>query len=111
MRTAPAPIAIGVAVAIAVGAGVYFGSAQLAGSASKPPPRTVTLPSGDVAVLGQVQCVATSASRRYPMKPGKYYLRCSKRPSNQARYLVYVFPDSATVALPGASVPLYQTPR
>lgn len=87
------------------------GSAQLAGSASARTPRTVTLRLGDVAVLGRLQCVATSDSRRYPMKPGAYYLRCSKRPDNQARYVVHVFPGGAVVSRPGTLDPLYRTPR
>ena len=45
------------------------------------------------------------------MNPGAYYLRCSKRPEKQARYVVFVFPDGAAVAQAGTYDPLYQTPR
>jgi len=103
--------AIGVVLALSVGIGAYFGSAQLAGSASNPPKRTVTLRIGDVAVLGEIQCVAVSESRRHPMKPGAYYMRCSKRPFDQARYRVDVFPDGAFVWEKGTYDPLYVTPR
>ena len=110
-RRTPAWLPIGVVVALAFGIGAYFGSAQVAGSASTPPPRTVSLRLGDTALLGHLQCVAASDSRRYPMNPGAYYLRCSKRPEKQARYVVFVFPDGAAVAQAGTYDPLYQTPR
>jgi hypothetical protein len=103
--------AIGVVLAVSIGIGAYFGSARLASSANTPP-RTVTLRIGDVAVLGQMQCVAVSESRRRPMRPGAYYVRCSQRPTNQAPYVVDVFPDMAFVwqARPGGDL-LYMTPQ
>jgi hypothetical protein len=103
--------AIGVVLALSIGIGAYFGSAPMAGSANVPP-RTVTLRIGDVAVLGQMQCVAVSESRSRPMRPGWYYMRCSKRPTNQARYVVDVFPDKAFVwqDRPSGEL-LYRTPH
>ena len=102
--------AIGVVLALSIGIGAYFGSAQMAGSANVPP-RTVTLRIRDVAVLGQMQCVAVSESRSSPMKPGAYYMRCSKRPFNQSRYHADVFPDGVVVWEKGKFDPLYTTPR
>ena len=110
-RTSSTRLAVGVVLAFSVGLGAYFGSAQLAGSANAPK-RTVTLRIGDVAVLGQMQCVAVSESRSRPMKPGAYYMRCSKRPRNQAPYVVDAFPAGAVVWGPDSTAPpLYTTPR
>ena len=58
-----------------------------------------------------MQCVAVSESRSHPMKPGAYYMRCSKQPKNQAPYVVDLFPDGAAVWRKGLNDPLYVTPR
>ena len=103
--------AIAVVLALSIGIGAFFGSAQLAGSASNPPKRTVVLHIGDKAILGEMQCVAVSDWRRHPMKPGAYYMQCSRRPLIHSRYHVDVSPDGAQVWEAGVPDPLYTTPR
>ena len=56
-----------VVLALSVGIGAYLGSAQAAGSA-KGHSRTVTMRIGDVAVVGQVRCLAWTDSRRSPIR-------------------------------------------
>jgi hypothetical protein len=104
-----ARIGIGVVLAISIGIGAYLGSAQLAHSTPNAK-RTVTLRVGDVAVFGRVRCLARTESRNEPMRPGSYYMRCSKRPLREARYIVDVFPTGATVSQAGNDTPLYSTP-
>jgi len=96
-------------LAVSVGSGAYFGSAQLAGSATKPAPRTFMLHTGDTAVVGRTQCVAVSDSRSHPMAGS--YMRCSKRPLNQSRYHADVSPDAVVVWQAGKLDPLYITQR
>lgn len=103
-------LVIGSVAALSVGIGAYFGSAQLADSAN-PPKRSVVLRIGDKAVLGEMQCVAVSDLRRHPMRPGFYYMRCSRRPLIHSRYHVDVWPDGAQVWDAGVPGPLYTTPR
>jgi hypothetical protein len=104
-----ARVGIGVVLAVSVGIGAYLGSAQLAGSTPNAK-RTVTLRVGDAAVFGRVRCLATSDSRSEPMRPGWYYMLCSKRPLRDARYRVDIFPNGATVSEAGNPTPLYTTP-
>jgi hypothetical protein len=73
----------GVALVLSVGIGAFFGSAQVAGS-TKVPPKTVTMRIGDVAVVGPVECLAWTDSRRFPIR--RAYMRCSARPKDQAPY-------------------------
>jgi hypothetical protein len=77
---------LGVAVVLSVGVGAYFGSAQVARSA-KPPARMLELRVGDSALIRQdIQCVATTDSRRYPLKYA--YMRCSTRPFSASHVFV-----------------------
>lgn len=101
-------LSLGVALVMSVGVGAYFGSAQIATSA-KPPIRVLELRVGDSALIRQdLQCVATTDSRRFPLKEA--YMRCSKRPLSAARYIVDVGPDSVNVWSKGFSKLLYRTP-
>ena len=93
---------IGCVLILGVGAGGYFGSAQVAGSASRG--RVVTLRSQDIAVFGGVQCIANSEA-------GSTHMLCSRRPRSRARYDVAIFPRSVIVYRMGnPDNPLYATP-
>jgi hypothetical protein len=94
----------GLVLALSVGIGAYFGSAQVASSA-KTTPRTVTLRIGDVAVVGQVQCLAWTDSRSSPIHEA--YLRCSQGPRSRAAYSVDVGPGGIAVWKKGVSNPIY----
>jgi len=101
--------AIGVVLALSVGIGAYFGSAQVATSAKTSPQRTVTMRLGDVAVFGQVKCLATSDSRSHPMSGA--YLRCGERQGSKERYWADVSPNVVVVWSRTTPNPLYHTPR
>jgi hypothetical protein len=94
----------GLVLALSVGIGAYFGSAQVASSA-KATPRTITLRIGDVAVVGQVRCLAWTDSRSSPIHDA--YLRCSKGPRSRAAYSVDVLPEGIVVWKEGVSNPVY----
>jgi len=100
---------IGVVLALSVGIGAYFGSAQAASSA-KARPRTVShLRIGDIAAVGQAQCLAYTESRSHPVREA--YLRCSGGPLIRATYRVDVLPNGAIVVFKrGASQPVYTSP-
>ena len=101
-------LALPAALVVSVGVGAYFGSAQIATS-SKPPARVLELRVGDSAVIRQdLQCVATSDSRRFPLKEA--YMRCSKRPFSASRFVVDIGPDSVEVWSKGFAKLLYRTP-
>jgi len=94
----------GVAVVLSVGIGAFFGSAQVAGS-TKVPPKTVTMGIGDVAVVGPVQCLAWTDSRRFPIR--RAYMRCSAGPKEQAPYLVDIGANAVAVWKKGTPQPVY----
>jgi hypothetical protein len=97
-----ARLLIGCVLAVSLGAGGYFGSAQIANSASAR--RIVTLRSQDIAVFGGVQCIANTEARYR-------HMLCSRRPRGQARYDVAIFPKSVIVYKMGnPDNPLYATP-
>jgi hypothetical protein len=100
-----APLArlfVGCGLALSLGVGCYFGSAQIANSASDR--RVVTLRSRDIAVFGGVQCIANTEA-------GYRHMLCSRRPRGQARYDVAIFPKSVIVYKMGEpDNPLYATP-
>jgi len=101
--------ALGVAVVLSVGVGAYFGSAQVASSA-KPPARKLELRVGDSALIRQdIQCVATSDSRRYPLRNA--YMRCSTRPLSASRFVVDIGPGWVNVWSKGLSKVLYHGSR
>jgi len=74
---------IGVVLALSVGIGAYLGSAQVADSAKTPPPK-VTLRTGDLVTLGQIQCQAIALSRAHPARTRDANLRCSTGPRSRA---------------------------
>jgi hypothetical protein len=102
-------LVFGVVLAVSVGVGGYFGSAQVATSA-RTPPRTVALNIGDVAVVGQVRCLAVTDSRSQPIRNA--YMRCSARPHYRAPYWVDVLPTGYIVVWKKAVTdPVYTTPQ
>ncbi|HTZ06571.1 MAG TPA: hypothetical protein VMB53_12605 [Gaiellaceae bacterium] len=97
--------AFGLALVFSVGIGAYLGSAQVATSA-KPPRRVLELRVGDSALIRKdLQCVAISDSRRYPLKNA--YMRCSKRPAGASRFWVDIGPGWVDVWTKGSPKPLY----
>ncbi|HET8752160.1 MAG TPA: hypothetical protein VFM43_06495 [Gaiellaceae bacterium] len=87
---------IGVVLALSVGIGAYLGSAQVADSA-KTPPRRVTLRFGDIAAIGQIQCVATTDSRSQHPGTRDAFMWCSKGPVSHAAGSVEVRPGGLIV--------------
>ena len=104
-------LVIAALIVVALGIGAFRAAARAAGG--KPnPPRIVTLRIGDTAVIGKIQCLATSDTRGHPMEG--YYLRCGNRPHSSARYWADVFPGRVIVAgaagNAGNGTELYHTP-
>ena len=71
----------GLVLALSVGIGAYLGSAQVASSA-KATPRTLTMPIGDVAVVGQIRCLAWTDSRSSPISRGSSTASSARPRSN-----------------------------
>jgi hypothetical protein len=65
--------------------------------------RTFTFRRGDVAVYGNVRCLAT-------IEGGAPYFLCSRRPRTRARYEVAIWPDGINVFRLGNPDPIYSTP-
>jgi len=102
---------IGVVFVLGISIGAYFGSAQLAASTPNTAPRVVTLRVGDVAVFGRIRCAAATDVRPPSAWRRMYYIRCSKRPLNLARYRTDIFRDGVSVWEVGTNKQLYVTPR
>lgn len=91
-------------VAMSVVVGSYFGSAKIAQSTSSASSaRTITLRTGDVAVYGNLRCLATFEGRT------DYFL-CSRRPRARARYEAAIRPSGINVFRMGNPDPIYSTP-
>jgi hypothetical protein len=70
---------------------------------STAPARTFTLRRGDVALYGNVRCLAT-------IEGGAPYFLCSRRPRTRARYEAAIWPGGINVFRLGNPDPVYSTP-
>ena len=76
---------------------------EMLGTAAASSARSLTLRRGDIAVYGNVRCLATVES-------GAPYFLCSRRPRTQARYEAAIWPGGIDVFRIGNPDPIYSTP-
>lgn len=98
-------VVFGFVLALCVGVGACFASAQAANSA-KANGRIVRLKTGDVAVLGKLQCRVFSNSPRYPLEYS--HVQCSNGPLSKAAYS-FVTNGGIDVFQKGVSGAIYST--
>ena len=88
---------------LGVGLGLYLGNLQEAKSASSAP-RIITLRSQDIAIYGNLRCLANFEAR------SRTFL-CSRRPRSGARYETAIWPNGDIyVFRMGNPDPIYSTP-
>lgn len=93
-----------IVAALGVAVGAYVASSRTAQSASSATSaRTFTFRAGDVALYGNLRCLATFEARIG-------YFLCSRRPRARARYEAAIRPSGINIFRMGNPDPIYTTP-